>query len=83
MKINEDSKIDILRDLLKERYEASHKMRDRSLKFAIWVLGFGIALICSFCRVGPSQAIDIVNEGQINGTFWGLTIAFSYLKSCS
>ena len=36
-----------------------------------------------FSRVGPSQAIDIVNEGQINGTFLGLRIAFSYLKSCS
>jgi len=34
-----------------------------------------------FCRVGPSQAIDIMNEGQINGTFWSLRIAFSYLKS--
>jgi len=31
-------------------------------------------------RVGPSQAIDIMNEGQINGTFLGLRIAFSYLK---
>lgn len=45
MNINEDNKIDILLGLLKERYEASHKMRDRSLKFAIWILGFGIALI--------------------------------------
>lgn len=45
MSINEHNKIEILLDLLKERYEASHNMRDRSLKFAIWILGFGIALI--------------------------------------
>ena len=44
---------------------------------------FATQSVSSLGRVGPSQAIDIVNEGQINGTFLGLRIAFSYLKSCS
>jgi hypothetical protein len=45
MQLNNDKKADILLNLLKERYEASHKMRERSLSFAIWIMGFGIALI--------------------------------------
>jgi len=76
MKINEDNKIDILRDLLKERYEASHKMRDRSLKFAIWVLGFGIALIwilLSGLSLGLVQkiilTIFVVIVGFLTGIF--------------
>ena len=34
------TKIEILLDLLNERYHASHQMRERSLKFAMWILGF-------------------------------------------
>lgn len=44
MKINENKKVDILLNLLNERYNASHKMRERSLNFTTWILGFGIAL---------------------------------------
>jgi hypothetical protein len=43
--ISDEKKQDILLALLKERYEASHKMRDRSYNFVIWIMGFGIALI--------------------------------------
>jgi len=39
-KYDEDTKIKILLDLLNERYHASHQMRERSLKFAMWILGF-------------------------------------------
>lgn len=45
MTINENEKISILLSLLNERYNASHKMRDRSLKFAMWVIGFVIIAI--------------------------------------
>jgi len=45
MTINENQKINILLSLLNERYNASHQMRDRSLKFAIWVIGFVIIAI--------------------------------------
>lgn len=37
---DETTQIKILLNLLNERYHASHQMRERSLKFAMWVLGF-------------------------------------------
>ncbi len=45
MEINENQKITVLLSLLNERYNASHQMRERSLKFAMWVLGFVIIAI--------------------------------------
>ncbi len=45
MKIDGKEKISILLNLLSERYHASHQMRERSLKFAIWILGFIIIAI--------------------------------------
>lgn len=45
MQIPDDKRVEILLALLKERYEASHKMRERSYQFSAWILGFGIALI--------------------------------------
>ena len=44
MQINDDKKIEILLNLLNERCDASHRMRERSLNFALWILGFGIAM---------------------------------------
>jgi len=43
MNISDEKKVDIVLNLLNERYNASHKMRERSLNFAVWILGFGIA----------------------------------------
>lgn len=39
MKIEDDQKINVLLALLNERYNASHKMRERSFKFALWIFG--------------------------------------------
>jgi len=50
MNINDDKKVDILLSLLNERYDASHRMRERSLNFAIWILGFGIAVAWMLLR---------------------------------
>lgn len=44
MNIPEEKKIDILSAQLQERYVALHNMRDRSMRFVLWVLGFGLAL---------------------------------------
>lgn len=44
MQISDEKKINVLLSLLRERYEASHKMRERSLSFAIWILGFGVVI---------------------------------------
>lgn len=43
--LNESEKLNIVLSLLHEKNDASHKMRERSLNFAIWILGFGIAVI--------------------------------------
>ena len=45
MQIAEKDKVNILINLLNERYNASHKIRERSLKFTIWILGFAIAFL--------------------------------------
>lgn len=50
MNIDDDKKVDILLSLLNERYNASHRMRERSLNFAIWILGFGIAVAWMLLR---------------------------------
>jgi hypothetical protein len=43
--LDEKDRINILLNLLNERYQASHLMRERSLKFAIWILGFVVIAI--------------------------------------
>ncbi|MCK5021457.1 MAG: hypothetical protein KAS32_30880 [Candidatus Peribacteraceae bacterium] len=43
--MDNDNKIEIILNLLNERYNSSHKMRERSQSFAVWIAGLGIALI--------------------------------------
>lgn len=45
MQLNDDKKVDVLTNLLKERYDSAHKLRERSYKFTIWLLGIGVAFI--------------------------------------
>jgi len=44
MDIPEGEKIKILMAQLEERYAASHKMRDRSLQFVLWILGLSLGM---------------------------------------
>ena len=44
MKISEEKKIDVLLAQLRERYDALHKMRDRSMQFVLWILGLGLGM---------------------------------------
>jgi hypothetical protein len=44
MKISEEKKLDVLLAQLQERYDALHKMRDRSMQFVLWILGLGLGL---------------------------------------
>jgi len=37
---SEKDKIGILLNFLNERYHAAHEMRERSLKFSMWILGY-------------------------------------------
>ncbi|PKN62608.1 MAG: hypothetical protein CVU57_23455 [Deltaproteobacteria bacterium HGW-Deltaproteobacteria-15] len=45
MEMDEKQKLTVLLGLLSERYEAAHKMRERSLKFTMWILGLAVALV--------------------------------------
>lgn len=44
MEISEEKKLEILLAQLQERYQAMHNMRDRSMQFALWILGLGLGL---------------------------------------
>jgi len=44
MKISEEKKLDVLLAQLQERYDALHKMRDRSMQFVLWILGLGLGM---------------------------------------
>jgi len=43
IRLDDDSRLTVLLTLLNERYAASHKMRERSTRFALWIIGFLIA----------------------------------------
>lgn len=44
MDIPEEKKLDVLMAQLQERYDALHKMRDRSMQFVLWILGLGLGM---------------------------------------
>lgn len=44
MEISEEKKVEVLLTQLHERYEALHKMRDRSMQFVLWILGLGLGM---------------------------------------
>ena len=44
MEISEEKKLEILLAQLQERYQAMHNMRDRSMQFVIWIVGFGLGM---------------------------------------
>ena len=44
MNISEEKKLDVLLAQLRERYDALHKMRDRSMQFVLWILGLGLGM---------------------------------------
>jgi len=44
MRLNEDQRLRILLADIKERYNASHKIRERSIQFTLWISGMAIGL---------------------------------------
>ena len=44
MHLNEDQKLQVLLAELQERYNASHKIRERSIQFTLWISGMAIGL---------------------------------------
>ena len=62
MEIPEQRKLDVVMAQLQERYEASHKMRDRSMQVVLWILGFGLGmgwLLISETPLSCSQQVAI------------------------
>lgn len=45
MELHEEDKLNIIQDFLNQRYDAEHKMRQRSADFTKWILGLGIGLL--------------------------------------
>jgi len=44
MNIPDEKKLEVLLAQLRERYDALHKMRDRSMQFVLWILGLGLGM---------------------------------------
>lgn len=57
MEIPENKKLDVLMAQLQERYDALHKMRDRSMQFVLWILGLGLGM-----------AWLLINEVELSST---------------
>jgi hypothetical protein len=53
MDISEEKKLEILLAQLQERYEALHKMRDRSMQFVLWILGLGLGMAWLLINEAP------------------------------
>lgn len=57
--MTDEKKIDVMIVQLSERYTALHNMRDRSMQFAVWILGLGFAmawLLISEAALTPPQS---------------------------
>ena len=54
MEFTDVDNANILQNLLNERYIASHKMRERSLKFTLWLLGY-VAILDSWLVISGSS----------------------------
>jgi multisubunit Na+/H+ antiporter MnhG subunit len=52
MSYSDDKKLEIILMQLEERYNALHKMRDRSTSFTLWILGFGLGLAWMLTKEG-------------------------------
>lgn len=60
MQIEDDKKVDVLLAILKERYKAAHKMRERSFKFSIWLMGLAVAFIWLIIKESPFMVLQKV-----------------------
>jgi len=54
MEIKDEDKVNVVLSLLRERYNASHKMRERSERFTIWIVGLAFTVIWFLLLRGPT-----------------------------
>jgi hypothetical protein len=60
--LDEKDKLNILLNLLNERYRASHSMRERAIKFALWILGFvavAVPWLLLYARLCVGQKVTL------------------------
>ena len=62
MELPEDKKFDVLMAQLQERYTALHKMRDRSMQFVLWILGFAFGMAWLLIR---EDSLSPVQKGIV------------------
>lgn len=79
MELDENQKLTVLLSLLNERYITSHKMRERSLKFTIWVLGFVVGLIWLLIIGDPLALSEKIILTLV--VILGISISFWFLYS--
>ena len=76
MDLDDKEKINVLMNLLNERYNASHKMRERSFKFALWIFGIliggGSWLLLNGSTLTTVQKVQLTIIILLTGvfTFW-------------
>jgi len=60
MSCSDDKKLEIILMQLEERYNALHKMRDRSTSFTLWILGFGLGLAWLLTKEGELSWLESI-----------------------
>lgn len=74
--ISEQEKPRILQDLLNQRYQAEHLMRQRSVDFTKWIIGFGIAFLWIILSQAQLSLFQKIFASVFVITFTGATIFF-------
>lgn len=79
--LNDDRKVQVLLVELQERYNASHKMRERSTQFTLWISGMAIGLAwLLICREGLLLAQRIALTLLIAALFVGALVFIAGLR---
>ena len=85
MQLNENQKFHVMLAELQERYQASHKIRERSIQFTLWISGMAIGLgwlLISQANLMISQrfALKLIILALFAGTLyfiWSLRSGFN------
>jgi hypothetical protein len=70
MHLKDEQKIEILLIQLQERYDAAHKMRERSTQFSIWLSGMAIGLAWLLINQGTLALPQRLSLTLLIATFW-------------
>lgn len=66
--LTQEQKFQILIETLKQRYEAAHKIRERSMQFSVWLFGYAILLIWAMvteCSPSLTQKILLASMSMV------------------